>query len=178
MTLLPWNVDSALDLYKEVSGLGIAGFSLGWGLPVGRLKKGLPYAVYLRTAERLREEAKRMGVPVSGGTLGDSLPVRPESVYTCEAGTSSLFITSTGDVYPCLLFRWSDFLMGNVREEGDPRHLGKSGWERLKRNLSNTKCASCPLFGACRGGCPGEALLFSGTLNAPAPSCRLEKGEH
>jgi len=173
-TLLPENAEDLIPLYREVSGLGIKAFNVGRGLPLGRQGTAVPYREYLAAVEGLRDVAKEVGVPVAGGQLGDPLPVEPDAVYSCEAGTSSLFVSSTGDVYPCLLFRWSDFRMGNVREEGIREIWEKEGWERLRRNLSGTRCASCPLFGACRGGCPGEALLFSGTLDAPAPSCRWE----
>jgi len=175
-TLLPENKADLVPLYREVSGLGVKAFNVGRGLPLGRQGKAVPYREYLAAVEGLRDVAKEVGVPVAGGQLGDPLPVEPEAVYSCEAGTSSLFVSSTGDVYPCLLFRWSDFRMGNVREEDIQEIWEKGDWERLRRNLGGTRCASCPLFGACRGGCPGEALLFSGSLDAPAPSCRWEEG--
>jgi len=173
-TLLPENEADLVLLYREVAGLGIESFNVGHGLPLGRQRDAVPYGEYLKAVGALRDVAEEVGVPVIGGSLGSELPVKPEGVYSCEAGTSSLFITSDGRVYPCLLFEGTDFLMGSVREEGVLEIWRKKEWERLKRDLSGTKCASCPLFGACRGGCPGEALIFKGTLNAPAPSCRLE----
>jgi radical SAM protein with 4Fe4S-binding SPASM domain len=173
-TLIPENGGEAERLYRFVDGLGVSSFNVGWGVPIGRLKERVPYREYLETVERLRKLG--LETPVAGGTLGDPLPVKPDSFYSCEAGTSQVFISSTGDVYPCLILRHPSFRMGNVREESLIEIWRKGDWEKLKRNLKGTKCESCPLFPRCRGGCPGEALFFRGSINEPAPNCRLEVG--
>ncbi len=176
-TVLPQNRSDALPLYRQLARMGISSFRVAWGLPLGRQKTSVSYQSYLDLVATLREESQKLGIPVSGGDLGASLPVSPDSLYSCAAGTSQAFISSTGEVYPCLLLRYPEYMMGSIK---DTNLLGiwRTGpWDRLKRHLSGTKCASCPLFGACRGGCPGEALLFSGTINAPAPSCRWNDGE-
>ncbi|WP_167909556.1 SPASM domain-containing protein [Thermococcus sp. Bubb.Bath] len=173
-TLILENRNNTEELYRFVDELGVSSFNVGWGVPLGRLKERVPYGEYLETVERLR----RLGLdtPVFGGTLGDPLPVKPDSLYSCEAGTSQVFISSTGDVYPCLILRHPSFRMGSVREESLIEIWRKKEWEKLKRNLTGTRCESCPLFPRCRGGCPGEALLFRGSINEPAPNCRLEAG--
>jgi len=177
-TALPQNRSDALPLYRQLARLGISAFRVGWGLPTGRQASSISYQSYLDLVEALRAEAEKTGVPVVGGQLGDALPVSPDSLYSCSAGTAHAFVSSTGDVYPCLLLRYPDLRMGSVRVDSLLTVWRSGPWDRLKRHLSGTKCASCPLFGACRGGCPGEALLFNGTLNAPAPSCRWNDGEH
>ena len=175
-TLIPENMGEALPLYREIAGLGIESFRIGWGLPVGRLRKAVPYAEYLKTVEEVKRESERLGVPVSGGELGAPLNVRPESFYPCAAGTSQVFIASTGDVYPCLVLRYPAFRFGSVREERLIEIWQRRGWERLKRDLSGSECAKCPLFRSCRGGCPGESLIYYKDYNAPSPACRMRLG--
>ncbi|WP_297490209.1 radical SAM protein [Thermococcus sp.] len=177
-TLIPENRGEALGLYREVAKLGIESFRIAWGLPVGRLRKAVPYAEYLKTVEEVKRASEKLGVPVSGGELGAPLEVKAESFYPCAAGTSQVFIASTGDVYPCLVLRYPFFRFGSVREEKLIDIWRKRGWERLKRDLSGSDCEKCPLFKSCRGGCPGESLIYRGDYNAPSPACRMrvEKG--
>ncbi|WP_297476935.1 radical SAM protein [Thermococcus sp.] len=173
-TLIPENRGEALGLYREVAKLGIESFRIAWGLPAGRLREAVPYAEYLKTVGEVKRASEELGVPVSGGELGAPLEVKPESFYPCAAGTSQVFIASTGDVYPCLVLRYPFFRFGNVREEGLIGIWRKREWERLKRDLSGSDCAKCPLFKSCRGGCPGESLIYRGDYNAPSPACRVK----
>ncbi len=177
-TLVPENRGEALPLYREVSKFGIESFRIAWGLPAGRLRKAVTYAEYLKTVEGVKREAEKLGVPVSGGELGAPLEIKAESFYPCAAGTSQVFISSTGDVYPCLVLRYPFFHFGSVREERLIEIWRKREWGKLKRDLSRTECAKCSLFKSCRGGCPGESLIYRGDYNAPSPACRvkLEKG--
>ncbi len=175
-TLVPENRGEALPLYREVAKFGIESFRVAWGLPVGRLKEAVPYVDYLKTVGEVKRASEELGVPVSGGELGAPLEVKPESFYPCAAGTSQVFIASTGDVYPCLVLRYPFFRFGSVREEGLIDIWRKREWERLKRNLSGSDCAKCPLFKSCRGGCPGESLVYRGDYNKPSPACRVKTG--
>ncbi|HID09512.1 TPA: radical SAM protein, partial [Candidatus Micrarchaeota archaeon] len=176
-TVTPGNRSSALPLYRSLKGLGVRSFRVSWGVPVGRLSHPVTFQSFLDLVEALRHASGSVGIPVSYEPRSD-LPVVPPSVYTCPAGVSQVFVASSGDVYPCPLFRFPEFNMGNVRSEDLLSIWEKPGWERLRRDLSGTKCASCPLFRSCRGGCPARAYLVSGTLNAPAPDCRWEDGVH
>ncbi|WP_297501312.1 radical SAM protein, partial [Thermococcus sp.] len=98
-TLIPKNRGEALPLYREVVKLGIESFRIAWGLPAGRLREAVPYAEYLKTVEEVKRASEKLRVPVSGGELSAPLEVRSEAFYPCAAGTSQVFISSTGDVY-------------------------------------------------------------------------------
>ncbi len=174
-TVIPENRDAALSLYRSLKGIPVRSFRVAWGVSVGRLEHSVSFSSFLDLVEALKHESESVGIPVAYESRSE-LPVTPDSVYTCPAGVSQVFISSTGDVYPCPLFRFPEFHMGNVRSS-DLLSIWREGeWHRLRRNLSGTPCASCPLFLSCRGGCPARAYLVSGTVDAPAPDCRWLNG--
>ncbi len=174
-TVVSDNRNSAISLYRQLGGLGVRSFRVSWGVSIGRLGHSVSFASFLDLLEALKHESAEVGIPVAYESFSE-LPVLPDAVYTCPAGVSQLFVSSTGDVYPCPLFRFPKFRMGNVREEKLLDIWRKPEWRKLRRDLSGTKCASCPLFRSCRGGCPARAYMTFGTVNAPAPDCRWLDG--
>ncbi|MDN5358934.1 MAG: hypothetical protein PWP76_777 [Candidatus Diapherotrites archaeon] len=175
VTVIPENRDSIRELYRSFSGLPVRSFRVAWGVALGRLQRSVPFSSFLDLVEALRHEQGDVGVPVAYGS-NEELPVDPSSVYTCPAGVSQMFVSSTGDVYPCPIFRFPGYVFGNVRSEDLLSIWNKDDWKKLKRNLSGTPCDSCPLFPSCRGGCPARAYLVHGDLNVPAPDCRWLDG--
>lgn len=178
-TVTPYNRGSILDLYEFVADLGVSSFKISPGVPIGRLDSSVTYSAFLDLCAALRERSERVGLPVAGCDLGSPISVNAESLYTCKAGVSSAYVDSTGNVFPCPLFHGlAEFQMGNLRRSTIREVWLSPGWERLRRDLSQTKCASCPLLPYCRGGCPFRAYLEHGTVNAPSPLCRwsLERG--
>ncbi len=178
-TVTPHNRRSILELYEFVAELGVSSFKLSPGVPVGRLQSSVTYSAFLDLCAALRERSERVGLPVAGCDLGSPIPVDVRALYSCKAGVSSAYVDSTGNVYPCPLFHGLDaFRMGNLRD-GSLEDVWRSDrWTVLRRNLSDTKCASCPLLNYCRGGCPFRAYLDSGTVNAPSPLCRWSLERH
>ena len=89
----------------------------------------------------------------------------------CLAGRSFVFVSRTGDVYPCGYF---PLKVGSIREknfieiwENAPELLA------LRERALTGKCGRCSYAGTC-GGCRARAYAESGDFLGPDPSCRLE----
>jgi radical SAM protein with 4Fe4S-binding SPASM domain len=91
----------------------------------------------------------------------------------CPAGTTKLGVMPDGSVYPCnLLFGRPEFCLGNILT--DPFDaIWKNRLLDFFRTFAGNTCpqVSCPLHGACHGGCPAHSLVHSGSLSAPDPRC-------
>jgi len=86
----------------------------------------------------------------------------------CGAGTTSLAISSHGDVRPCVIFPAS---MGNIRA----RSLKEiwhddDAWSVVRRFRKNhfTSCSGCELENTCLR-CPAVSLSESGSVSKPSP---------
>jgi radical SAM protein with 4Fe4S-binding SPASM domain len=96
-------------------------------------------------------------------------------VMPCTAGFSTLSITPSGEVFPCLQLRSS---MGNVRRSAlrriwhhAPLNLYLSGLLMLR----TPDCRGCELTDGCMR-CPGMALIETGSLWKPSPSaCQMAR---
>jgi len=90
----------------------------------------------------------------------------------CSAGRSSLYVTSTGKVYPCAV--WQEEL-GNLAGQSLADVLASKELARVKGlTIGDLKeCSSCRLARWCVR-CPGLALLETGDELGKSPSsCRL-----
>ena len=85
---------------------------------------------------------------------------------TCSIGTTPV-IAPNGDVYPCMLTKYKELKLGNVREtsiqtiykESDVLH------ELFFWNVDNiTTCSTCWNRYYCGGGCRGSAFAHHGTI--------------
>lgn len=86
----------------------------------------------------------------------------------CGAGTNSLAISPTGDVFPCLAIRKS---AGNLRTHtlDEIWHSPKLDKYRKMRQSDLKECATCPFYGWCSR-CPGVALAETGDLSGCSTS--------
>jgi radical SAM protein with 4Fe4S-binding SPASM domain len=86
----------------------------------------------------------------------------------CLAGTSFVFVSRRGDVYPC---GYLPLLAGNIRESGF-----KEIWENspvfktLRERNVKGKCKDCSYLKAC-GGCRARAYAESGDFLGEDPLC-------
>ncbi len=85
---------------------------------------------------------------------------------TCSIGTTPV-IAPNGDVYPCMLTKYKELRLGNVREtsirtiyeESDVLH------ELFSWNVDNiATCSTCWNRYYCGGGCRGSAFAYHGTI--------------
>jgi len=95
----------------------------------------------------------------------------------CAAGTTEIVITYNGDVIPCELFRDSEWVVGNVREQPLSEiwyHSKKlSEFRRRKQDVSalHHPCNTCEFKQLCMGGCPAASYWYYGDISYPDPLC-------
>jgi radical SAM protein with 4Fe4S-binding SPASM domain len=111
----------------------------------------------------------RLGAPFNCVTDGEITP--------CTASQNKLLISASGEVFPCEAFK---FLKGSRKKIYD--YSLEDLWynDDLLRYLRGlrlkdiTICSECILREKCRGGCPGERMLFNQDVaTGPEPWCRL-----
>lgn len=101
----------------------------------------------------------RLGSPFNCVNLNRSTP--------CSAAQNKLLISATGEVFPCEAFKHLKGSMFNIYD-----HSLIYIWENdlllnLLRHLSPqdiSGCSDCQLINQCKGGCPGERMLFNKTV--------------
>ena len=90
----------------------------------------------------------------------------------CTSNRSMVAITSNGDVVPCMqMSGWMEsrgMRLANVHETPLSEVLTRGRYlDAVRENLyefcvCNKKCAACPHFRRCAGGCPALGLVFAG----------------
>lgn len=94
--------------------------------------------------------------------------------HECQAGIQLLYITGTGDVYPCTAPMSPRFRVGNVNERSiediwnDPAMTAMA--EYSCHHIEGV-CRTCENLALCHGGCRGLTLATTGNLNASFPNC-------
>jgi len=94
--------------------------------------------------------------------------------HRCAAGRQLLYLSSTGDVYPCTSLLDSRFVVGNVNDRPlrelwcDKRMTEPASYPLDK---IRGRCARCEDFASCHGACRGIAYAWTGRLDAPFPVC-------
>ncbi|MBB3038379.1 mycofactocin radical SAM maturase [Hoyosella altamirensis] len=97
----------------------------------------------------------------------------------CGAGRVVCLIDPVGDVYACPFAIHSEFLAGNVREEGGFASVWRTSelFEQLRQPQTGGVCKSCPAFDACQGGCMAAKFFTGLPLDGPDPECVRGNGE-
>lgn len=94
---------------------------------------------------------------------------------SCHAAAGSLSIAETGDVYPCHLFHFEPFRLGNIFH--DPfEQIFFSDRARefvgaMDVEANNPTCADCSVRLLCSGGCHGNTLYSIGSFRGPDSCC-------
>ncbi len=96
-----------------------------------------------------------------------------DTTFGCHCGKEAIWITQTGDYYPCIFFG-EEHRIGNVRNESY-----MDLWKKTRKHMAvvrgNDTCMSCLDFSKCRGGCRARALYELNDINAIDPLCPLQK---
>ena len=89
----------------------------------------------------------------------------------CKGNRGMIAVSSSGELVPCLqmsgYFLEKGISLGNCLKTPLKQLVEKSDYLNLaiapllKRVLENDKCANCPYFKVCNGGCPALGLLYS-----------------
>jgi radical SAM protein with 4Fe4S-binding SPASM domain len=163
--LMDWNESAVVPLVRMAR---LNDWTITVDPKVHRVNDGDDRSVRLRSVGPRLEAAMR-GVPDSRRRA----PAPEPDQSICNAGTSSVYITSSGDVWLCPVIPVS---IGNIRE----RQLGEI-WEgsSFRKEIaalvwSDTEtCMTCENNGFCER-CPGEAYLEHGEFARPATvDCRI-----
>ena len=96
----------------------------------------------------------------------------------CAMGDSELSFSPTGDVYPCQLLHYPEFLIGNIHESSISDLYHRSPVvERCRRlTVDNIKeCSQCFLKYVCGGACRARAYHECGDIARSGPFCEYEK---
>lgn len=145
--------------------------------PAGNAKKG-PEDISISGLEYFNALKQTAGVRPLGyceSTLDASIEQRR---CKCAVGGAEISISETGDVYPCQLLHYPQFLMGNI-------HVGKvSDFHRnsdvsslcSKMVVDNIEgCKSCFLRYVCGGACRARAFHECGNIMTSGLFCEYEK---
>ena len=105
--------------------------------------------------------------------LGDPTP--SDCAHT-SCLTKWLCIHPDGTAYPCAKACPEEFRMGNINEVGSIQELFQS--EGFRRILIGSverreKCATCPVYRYCNGGCSMDAYYECGLSENGGDSCRI-----
>jgi radical SAM protein with 4Fe4S-binding SPASM domain len=98
---------------------------------------------------------------------------------SCHAGRGSVSIADNGDVYPCHLFHYDEFRMGNVYEQDIREIIFSDELLEYSRSmdveLNNEDCSKCPIRLLCNGGCKANTLHGTGTMHGVDIHCSFLK---
>ncbi|MDR0911315.1 MAG: TIGR04083 family peptide-modifying radical SAM enzyme [Methanobrevibacter sp.] len=91
----------------------------------------------------------------------------------------TLAIGHDGNIYPCYRFvGMSDYVMGNVKDKPTMENIKKTEpWEKLQefKDFVDEDCKSCTYIKFCRGGCPYNGIVATGSSKAVDPQCEAYK---
>jgi len=91
----------------------------------------------------------------------------------------TLAIGHDGNIYPCYRFNgMEEWVMGNVSDKPSMKELIKSeAWKKLEKFKSfvDEDCADCTYIKFCRGGCPYNGIVATGTAKSVDPQCTAYK---
>ena len=96
----------------------------------------------------------------------------------CAVGGSELSISETGDIYPCQLLHYPQFLIGNIHKDKvselyDTSAIIKQCSEMVVDNIEG--CSSCFLRYVCGGACRARAFHECGNILTCGSFCEYEK---
>ncbi len=95
----------------------------------------------------------------------------------CTAG-ETLYITANGDIFPCIMLRFPEFKVGNIREN-DLCEVYKTDLvqELLRWTIKDIEqCRDCDIRYFCGGGCRAYAHGWSNSFYGPDPiNCEANK---
>ena len=96
----------------------------------------------------------------------------------CAVGDSELSFSATGDVYPCQLLHYPEFLLGNIHERGVREMYEQSPVVEMCRRLTVDNiegCATCFLKYVCGGACRARAFHECGDIWQSGRFCEYER---
>ena len=96
----------------------------------------------------------------------------------CAIGGAEISISASGDVYPCQLLHYPEFLIGNIHEGKISEMISDSPVleKCAKMTVDNIKgCATCAIKYICGGACRARSFHECGDIMSTSPFCEYEK---
>ena len=90
--------------------------------------------------------------------------VAKSNFYRCDAGLTSIYINSDGNVYPCVYLKEPIFQLGSLEEDFQTLIDRARAFYKNGIAIDGTLCQCCELWGLCNGGCIGASYAYSGML--------------
>lgn len=99
------------------------------------------------------------------------------TIFKCAMGDGEISISCSGDVYPCQLLHFPEFLIANVKEGSLKEIYYSKKMERFKyHTVNNIKgCKTCELKYLCGGACQARHYSETGTIDEVGAFCEYEK---
>ncbi len=89
----------------------------------------------------------------------------------CHAGRSNISVDDNGDVYPCHLFHYDKFKMGNIFTDSIPDIMqgekNKIFVKEMHVDHNNEFCRSCAVRYLCGGGCKVSSGMTTAGYSEP-----------
>ena len=121
---------------------------------------------------------KAFGVNPMGYCESTLSAARQKRRCKCAVGGSELSISETGDIYPCQLLHYPQFLIGNIHKDKiselyETSIVIKQCSEMVVDNIEG--CSSCMLKYVCGGACRARAFHECGDILTCGSFCEYEK---
>lgn len=103
---------------------------------------------------------------------------RNNRIYKCATGSRSISVSETGDVYPCQLIHFPEFLAGNILEKPFPEIYRHSPVLESIRRITVDEiegCSECSIRYICGGGCLARSYYETGSIRRCGSFCAYEK---
>lgn len=104
--------------------------------------------------------------------LAAALGLQPNEFAGCGCGRSTVRLTPTATVLPCVYWPESSYSLDRLVNEGIDV-LSSPQFQEI-RTIPDA-CQSCPHVGVCQGGCGGRRKL-AGAVDEPDPFCPVKLG--
>lgn len=104
--------------------------------------------------------------------------LRGRGVKKCALAEREISISETGDVYPCQLLHFPEFLAGNIHIDNLPDiYFNNTILNNLRKVNVDTieECSKCSIRLICAGGCRARDYSESGSIKNVGDFCEYEK---
>jgi radical SAM protein with 4Fe4S-binding SPASM domain len=101
-----------------------------------------------------------------------------QKIMKCAIGDAEISISETGDVYPCQLLHFPQFLAGNIQEQSLKEIYDNSLSLHSCRNinvLNINGCQKCDIRFICGGACRARAFYEKNRMDVSGDFCEYEK---
>lgn len=169
-TVCALNKDYIFETYQLLKSLGVNDIKCNMVSPIGLAKNNWQN---LKLNKKETKKASESIIKAHEDIFKRS-PKRKE----CQAGNGEIFVSINGDVYPCAMFIYDEYKIGNIFDRSLLETLKNSSVIKEFENIIKNKsyCFGCSFKHSCGGGCRARAFALSKKILAPDYiSCFINK---